>query len=101
MIIAFAETMKNRGYNYQNQLFVEVIDIDDMCFMMAYIQLSLYGIPARVMLGDSLAWKFSKVLYTPLYFVNGFEWKLKTIDKSMQIQTIKQVEPIQLQLFNL
>lgn len=27
MIIAFTETMKNKGYNYQNQLFVEVIDI--------------------------------------------------------------------------
>ena len=66
MIIAFAETMKNKGYNYQNQLFVEVIDIDEMCFMMAYVQLSLYGVPARVMLGDSLAWKFSKVLYTPI-----------------------------------
>ncbi len=77
MIIAFAETMKNKGYNYQNQLFVEVIDIDEMCFMMAYIQLSLYGIPARVMLGDSLVWKFSKVLYTPFYFVNGFQGKLK------------------------
>lgn len=77
MIIAFAETMKNKGYNYQNQLFVEVIDIDEMCFMMAYIQLSLYGIPARVILGDSLAWKFSKVLYTPFYFVNGVKWKLK------------------------
>lgn len=29
MIIAFAETMKNKGYNYQRQLFVEVIDIDE------------------------------------------------------------------------
>ena len=102
MIIAFAETMKNKNYNYQNQLFVEVIDIDEMCFMMAYIQLSLYGIPARVMLGDSLAWKFSKVLYTPIYFVNGLVWKLKrlkTTDKSLPIQTIKQVEPMQLNLF--
>ena len=77
MIIAFAETMKKKNYNYQTQLFVEIIDIDEMCFMMAYIQLSLYGIPARVILGDSLAWKFSKMLYTPIYFVNGLEWKLK------------------------
>lgn len=30
MIIAFAETMKNKGYNYQNQLYVEAIDIDEM-----------------------------------------------------------------------
>lgn len=101
MIIAFAETMLNKGYNYQNQLFVEVIDIDEMCFMMAYIQLSLYGIPARVMLGDSLAWKFSKILYTPFYFVNGFEWKLKRLEEKSELKTaIKGIEPTQLNLFS-
>lgn len=77
IIIAFAEILKDQGYNYQHQLFVEAIDIDETCFKMAYIQLSILGIPARVMLGDTLAWKFQKVLYTPLYFVNGFEYKLK------------------------
>lgn len=77
IIIAFAEILKEQGYNYQHQLFVGAIDIDETCFKMAYIQLSILGIPARVMLGDTLAWKFQKVLYTPLYFVNGFEYKLK------------------------
>lgn len=99
MIIAFAETMKNKGYNYQNQLFVEVIDIDEVCFMMSYIQLSLYGIPARVMLGDSLACKFSKVLYTPFYFMNGVEWKLKRLNDEIKTPTIKKIEPMQLNLF--
>lgn len=104
MIIAYAETLKEQGYNYQNQLFVEAIDIDEMCFMMAYIQLSLYGIPARVMLGDSLAWKFSKVLYTPFYFVKGFHWKLKRLEEksepeTFETQPIKQIEPMQLNLF--
>lgn len=105
MIIAFTETMKNKGYNYQNQLFVEVIDIDEMCFMMAYIQLSLYGVPARVMLGDSLAWKFSKVIYTPMYLINGFEWKLKRLEekleiKSVEIKPAKLIKPMQLNLFS-
>ena len=77
MIIAYAETLKEHGYNYQNQLFVEAIDIDEMCFMMTYIQLSLLGVGARVMHGDSLAWQFQQILYTPFYFVNGFQWKLK------------------------
>lgn len=79
MVVAesFAETLKEQGYNYQHQLFVEAIDIDETCFKMAYTQLSILGIPARVMLGDTLAWKFQKVLYAPLYFVNGFEYKLK------------------------
>lgn len=34
MIIAYAETLKKQGYNYQHQLFVEAVDIDEMCFMM-------------------------------------------------------------------
>lgn len=34
------------------------------------------------MLGDTLAWKFQKVLYTPLYFVNGFEYKIESIINS-------------------
>lgn len=100
MIIAFAETMKNNNYNYQKQLFVEVIDIDEMCFMMSYIQLTLYGIPARVMLGDSLAWKFQRVLYTPLYFINGFEWKLKRMQEKTEIKPIV-METEQLKLFSM
>lgn len=77
MIIAYAETLKEHGYNYQYQLFVEAIDIDEMCFMMAYIQLSLLGVGAKVIHGDSLTLNFHKVLYTPFYFVNGVGWKLK------------------------
>ena len=73
--------MKEQGYNYQHQLFVEAIDIDETCFKMAYIQFSILGILARVMLGDTLAWKFQKVLYTPFYFVNGFEYKLEQFNK--------------------
>ena len=100
MIIAFAETMKNNNCNYQKQLFVEVIDIDEMCFMMSYIQLSLYGIPARVMLGDSLAWKFQRVLYTPFYFLSGIEVKLKQ-SKQESIKPIQQIYTnTQLKLFN-
>lgn len=100
MIIAFAETMKNNNYNYQKQLFVEVIDIDEMCFMMSYIQLSLYGIPARVMLGDSLAWKIQRVLYTPFYFLSGIRYRLEQAEKEESKQ-IKHVEfDMQLKLFD-
>ncbi len=98
IIIAFAETLKEQGYNYQHQLFVEAIDIDETCFKMAYIQLSILGIPARVMLGDTLAWKFQKVLYTPLYFVNGFEYKLKRQQQEQKNPVI--VEMKQLSLFS-
>ncbi len=97
IIIAFAEILKEQGHNYQHQLFVEAIDIDETCFKMAYIQLSILGIPARVMLGDTLAWKFQKVLYTQLYFVNDFEYKLKR-QKQEQKKTVI-VEMKQLNFF--
>lgn len=100
MIIAYAETLKEHGYNYQNQLFVETIDIDEMCFLMTYIQLSLLGVGARVMQGDSLAWKFQQVLYTPFYFVNGFHWKLKKQNRQDNTQFKEQVPNKQLNLFN-
>ena len=103
IIIAFAETMKKHNYNYQQQLFVEAIDIDETCFMMTYLQLSLLGVPARVILGDTISLKFSKILYTPMYFVNGFYWKLKPQEKTIaqpENEVIKQfIETKQLSLF--
>lgn len=77
LIIAFAQTLREHNINYQQNLFVEAIDISEMCFKMTYIQLSLYGIPARVVQGDSLSLKFQQVLYTPFYFVNGVQVKMK------------------------
>ena len=104
IIIAFAESLKEKDVNYQNKLFVEAIDIDEMCFMMTYIQLSLYGIPARVILGDTLAYKFNQIIYTPMYFINGFSWKLKMYENKpkQNIQVMNNTEttiPTQLTLF--
>lgn len=99
MIIAYAETLKEKGYNYQHQLYVEAIDIDEICFMMTYVQLSLYGIPAKVLLGDSLALKFQKVLYTPFYFINGFFCKLKSKNDTPKPDIPKEIIPTQLSLF--
>jgi len=77
MIIAYAEVLKEKGYNYQQQLFVEAVDIDEICFKMTYIQLSLLGIPARVIMGDSLSMKYYEVLYTPFYFLSDFSRKFE------------------------
>lgn len=103
IIIAFAETMKDSGYNYQNQLYVEAIDIDELCFMMTYLQLSLYGIPARVIHGDTISYRYQQDLLTPFYFINGFSWRLKEIEqsetKSQQEIIKKAVEMKQLSLF--
>lgn len=103
MIIAYAETMKNRGYNYQHQLYVEAVDIDELCFKMVYIQLALLGIPAKVIRGDSLAMRYFEVYYTPFYFLSNFEYKLRqnmTYNQDI-IENKAQIEKSsQLTLFN-
>lgn len=100
LIIAFAQTLREYNINYQQKLFVEAIDISEMCFKMTYIQLSLLGIPAKVIQGDSLSLKFQQVLYTPFYFVNGFVWKLKKQNKVVNNELAKNVINKQLSLFN-
>lgn len=53
-IIALAEAMKEQGYNYQQLLRVVCQDLDVKAVYMAYVQLTLYGIPAVVYQTDTL-----------------------------------------------
>ena len=50
MVIAFADCMKDEGINFQQKLYVEAMDIEEICYKMAYLQLSLLGIAAKVQL---------------------------------------------------
>lgn len=88
MIIAFAQTVMESGFNYQKKLYVEAIDIDENCFKMTYIQLSLLGIPAKVTLGDTLSQKFKASLYTPMFFINNWYVKLQELNK--EVETISE-----------
>lgn len=78
MVIAFAEYLLNAGFNPSAHLFAECTDIDPVVADIAFIQLSLLGIPARVITGNTLTRQFSRVRYTPVYYLNNFEEKLDT-----------------------
>lgn len=54
MIIALAQVMKEHGIDYQKKLQVIAHDLDWNCVYMTYIQLSLLGIKAIVVQGDTL-----------------------------------------------
>lgn len=55
MIIATASALKNEGYNYQILLDVYAQDLDWKGVYMCYLQLSLLGISATCMQGDTLS----------------------------------------------
>lgn len=76
MCIAFAEAMEEAGFDSQKHLIITAQDVDKTCVMMTYIQLSLLGIPAYVILGNSLLVEFKDIWYTPAFMLNGWPEKL-------------------------
>lgn len=77
MPIAFAKALAERGYNYQKQVHMTLVDIDSRAVFMSYIQLSLLGIPATVVHGNSLSLKEYDHLHTPFHFIGNWDFKLR------------------------
>lgn len=77
MVIAFAEVMLSRGLNPAEQLLVTATDIDPLAAEMTFIQLSLLGIPAIVNTGNSLALTVNRTRYTPVYYFNNWEARIR------------------------
>jgi len=77
MPIAFAKALAEKGYNYQQQVHMTLVDIDSRAVFMAYIQLTLLGIPATVVHGNSLSLKEYDHLHTPFHFIGNWDFKLR------------------------
>jgi type I restriction-modification system DNA methylase subunit len=76
MLIAYAECLLESDINPSMHMFGSCIDIDPVAADMAFIQLSLLGIAAEVVTGNTLTMQFNRVRYTPVYYLNGFEKRL-------------------------
>ncbi|GAB3801527.1 N-6 DNA methylase [Virgibacillus kimchii] len=111
MVIAYAERLREKGINFQKQLKVTCNDIDFDVVRMCYIQLSLVGMDAVVMQGDTITQKFNEVWYTPMHLLNkvreerekeaksAIEGVKKATDLLNCVEYQKQEEPVQLSLF--
>lgn len=75
MVLAFAKTMMENGYNYQKELYVHGIDIDETVAWMSYIQLSLYGIAAEINIGNTLTLEIRRKMVTPMHVIK--QWNKK------------------------
>jgi len=76
---------------------------------MTYIQLSLLGIPARVIRGNSLSLNYQEELFTSTYFLNGFQSRFSMRAKVDKMKSVldkdffdfrKFDEKVQLKLFS-
>lgn len=88
MIIAYAECLLEAGYDNSNHIFGSCIDIDPIAADMAFVQLSLLGIPAEVITGNTLTMQLSRARYTPVYYWNGFKDKLEFQSRAKNMMAI-------------
>ena len=91
LAIEACEKLRNKGFSYY-QYFVEGRDISRTPALMSYIQLSLLGIPAMIVWGDSLAYTVFDEFPTPIALLNGWLPKIYK-SESLQFNNCK-IEPI-------
>ncbi len=77
MVLAFASELQKHGRDPAQSLFAQCIDIDRIAGLMCYLQLSLWNIPAQVIIGDTLAMDWREIYYTPAYYVYKWDTRIK------------------------
>ncbi len=77
MVLGLAKALKKQGFSYRDCMVVSATDIDLRCVCMTYIQLSLYGIPAVVVHGNSITLEAWSLWFTPAYISGGWHQKLQ------------------------
>lgn len=77
MVVAMADAMHQLGINYQQHMHVTAVDIDPRAVHMAYLQFSLLGIPAVVILGNALTLEEHEHWRTPLHMLGMWDTKLR------------------------
>lgn len=77
MALAFAWVLREAGYSPHRYLWVSATDIDPLAAGMAYIQLSLFGVPGEVVIGNSLSGERRRVLYTPVHLLENWTYRLQ------------------------
>lgn len=77
MVIACANELKHREVNYQQAMYVDAIDIDRTCCNMAFIQLTLLGIPAVVYHGNTLSMEMWEAMPTFAFYMFNWPWRLR------------------------
>lgn len=75
LCLKFAEELSHQGFNPCEQLVIQASDLDRHCIHMTYLQLSLYGIPAVIIHGDTISLQKFDRWYTPLYILRKWVWR--------------------------
>lgn len=83
MVLAFVKEMLNQKLNPANHLWVQCVDIDRMVALMCYIQLSLWGVPAQIIVGNTLTLEYREQFFTPVHYLHYWDYKIRMQRKKL------------------
>ena len=86
MILALVKVMTQAGHDPARRLWVQAIDVDRMAALMCYIQLSLWNVPAEVIVGNTLSWDIREVWYTPAHHLGMWKYRLSRKAESHEVE---------------
>ena len=75
LLLAGVQRFADIGYNPTAQLVIQAADLDARCVHMAYLNLSLYCIPAVIVQGNTINLKEYDRWYTPAYLWGKWIWR--------------------------
>lgn len=98
MVLAYVKEVLQQGYNPAEILWFSCIDIDRVAALMCYLQLSLWNVPAEVVIGNTITMEVRDVLYTPAHYF--FDWDTKfrikkafDLIRNLENETLVQEKP--------
>lgn len=77
MVLAFAKGLIAQGHNPAQRMWAECIDIDRLAALMCYVQLSLWNIPAVVIVGNGLTSEVREAFHTPAHYLGEWDEKFR------------------------
>jgi len=78
MIIACAKAVQEYGFNPQQAMYFDAVDLDKKCFAMTYIQTSLLGLAGCVHWGNSISLKMFREYSTPMLHSDVWQFRFIT-----------------------
>ncbi len=81
MVLPFARCLIDSGKNPAQAMWARCQDIDRLAALMCYLQLTLWNIPAVVVVGDTLANEVREVFCTPAHYLGFWDVRLAWADR--------------------
>lgn len=88
MILAVVKDIISQGKNPSQCLWVQAIDISRIAALMCFIQLSLWNVPAQIVVGNTLTLELREFWHTPAHLLNHWDAKLRLNDTLTSVKAL-------------